>query len=69
MGSEQGSGLIGRLIEGTWNTIEYPFEHPIKTAKYLALGGLCIVGPAVVMQATHMAAEHGGIMPRGPVNE
>jgi hypothetical protein len=69
MGREDGLNIFDRTVEGAWNVIEYPFVHPLKTAKYLALGGLCIAGPAVVMQASHMAAEHGGILPWSQANE
>jgi hypothetical protein len=69
MARETGSSLLGTAAEAAMGAIEYPFVHPIKTAKFLAIGGLSIAAAAVTMQTTHMIAEHGGIWPQGSTNE
>lgn len=39
----------------------FPFDHPAKTARTVALGGIAFVGTVLGAQASMILAEHGSI--------
>ena len=61
--SSKEQGLLGAVARGAEKVAFYPLEHPLKTAKFVAIGGMAIAAPLITVQLSMLSAEHGSSRP------